>query len=69
MQGEKDYGWKKEEAQELARAIKAADTWDLYQLEKLCDLAGMTEEWKQADGDEFETVAEEAAEKLGVEII
>lgn len=62
-------GWKKEEAQELARAIKAADTWDLDQLEKLCDLAGMTEEWEQADGEEFEAVAEEAAEKLGVEII
>ena len=61
--------WRIEEAQELARAIKAADTWDLDQLEKLCELAGMAEEWKQADGEEFEAVAYKAAEKLGVEII
>lgn len=61
--------WRIEEAQELARAIKAADTWDLDQLEKLCELAGMAEEWKQADSEEFEAVAYKAAEKLGVEII
>lgn len=61
--------WRIEEAQELARAIKAADTWDLDQLEKLCELAGMAEKWKQADGEEFEAVAYKAAEKLGVEII
>ena len=61
--------WRIEEVQELARAIKAADTWDLDQLEKLCELAGMAEEWKQADGEEFEAVAYKAAEKLGVEII
>lgn len=61
--------WRIEEAQELARAIKAADTWDLDQLEKLCELADMAEEWKQADGEEFEAVAYKAAEKLGVEII
>ena len=61
--------WRIEEAQELARAIKAADTWDLDQLEKLCELAGMAEEWKQADGEVFEAAAYKAAEKLGVEII
>lgn len=62
-------GWKKEEAHEIAQELRAADTWDLDQLKKLCKLADMAEEWEQADGETFEAVAKKAAEKLGVEIV
>jgi hypothetical protein len=61
--------WRIEEAQEIAQELRESDTWDEDQLKKLCELAGMEEEWEQADGEEFEAVAYKAAEKLGVEII
>ena len=54
---------------EIAEMIRKDDTWDYELLEELCDLADMTDEWKSADGDTFESVAYAAAEKLGVEII
>ena len=53
----------------IAQELRESDTWDEDQLKKLCELAGMEEEWEQADGEEFEAVAYKAAEKLGVEII
>jgi len=56
-------------AQEIADEIKKSDTWDKDLLEELCALAGMSDEWKAADGETFEAVAFKAAEKLGVEII
>lgn len=59
----------REEIEALAREIKARDTWDGDQLAKLCEYAGLSEEWAQADGDTFEQVAYKAAEILGVEII
>lgn len=55
-------------AESLAREIRNADTWDMEKLAELCELAGMSEAWEQADGETFERVAFEAAEKLGVEI-
>lgn len=59
----------KERAIEIAERIKAADTWDMEALEELCELAGMSEEWENADGETFERVAYAAADKLGVEIL
>lgn len=59
----------REEIEALAREIKACDTWDGDQLAKLCEYAGLSEEWAEADGDTFEQVAYKAAEILGVEII
>ena len=59
---------KRNEAQELAAKIAAADTWSESDCKKLCELAGMIEEWNAADGEAFETVVYNAAEKLGVEI-
>lgn len=58
----------KTEVQELAAKIAAADTWNENDCKKLCELAGMLGEWNAADGETFETVVYNAAEKLGVEI-
>lgn len=59
----------REEIEALANKIKESDTWDGDQLAKLCEYAGLSEEWAEADGDTFEQVAYKAAEILGVEII
>lgn len=59
---------KRNKAQELAAKIAAADTWNESDCKKLCELAGMIDEWNAADGETFETVVYKAAEKLGVEI-
>lgn len=59
----------------MAKAIQISEklrnmaTWDAQLCAELCELAGMSEEWKDADGDTFEQVLYSAAEKLGVEII
>lgn len=55
--------------QELAQEIRENQEWDLDQLQELCELAGLAEEWAAADGETFEQVAFKAAEKLGVEIL
>ena len=56
--------------QELAAKIHAAKTWVEVEgeLRTLCDAAGMADEYKAADGDNFEAVIYKAAERLGVEI-
>lgn len=53
-----------------ASAIREADEWDECENEcaELCRLAGMESEWREADGDTFESVLIEAAKKLNVEI-
>lgn len=58
-----------EKINDIAKAIRSADTWDMDLLAELCEAADMTEEWEAADGDTFESVAFAAAEKLGVEIV
>lgn len=55
--------------QELVAEIRNNSEWDMNQLQELCELAGMAEEWDAADGETFEKVAFAAAEKLGVEIL
>ena len=54
----------------IASAIREADTWEECENEcaELCRLAGMESEWLEADGETFEAVLIEAAEKLNVEI-
>ena len=54
---------------ELAKEIRESSVWDLDQLEELCELADMEEEWKNSDSETFEQVVYKAAEKLGVEIL
>ena len=60
---------KNERAAEIAEMIRNSDTWHFELLAELCELADMSDEWKEADGETFESVAYAAAEKLGVEII
>ena len=55
-------------AQQLAAEIRSLDVWDSDLLRQLCDLAWMQTEWANADGETFESVAYDAAKKLGVEI-
>ena len=55
--------------QELAQEIRNSQEWDLDRLAELCELAGMSEEWEEADGETFEQVAFKAAGKIGVEIM
>ncbi|MBS3950828.1 MAG: hypothetical protein KGZ53_09255 [Peptococcaceae bacterium] len=59
----------KNRVEELARAIRASKIWDMNQLAELSSLAGMDQEWADADGETFETIAFAAADKLGVELI
>lgn len=54
---------------ELAKEIRESSVWNLDQLEELCELADMEEEWKNSDGETFEQLVYKAAEKLGVEIL
>lgn len=56
-------------AAEIAEIIRNSDTWDMEALAELCELAGMSEEWKDADAESFESIAYAAADKLGVEIV
>ena len=53
---------------EIAVELKNSDCWDFDLCEEFCELAGLSEEWISADGDDFERVVYEAAEILGVEI-
>ena len=57
-------------AEELASEIREAQCWDEVenQLAELCEIAGMADEWKAADGETFESVVYAAAKKLGVEL-
>lgn len=55
-------------AEEIANELNAMDTWSEELLAELCGLAGLDEEWENADGETFEAVAYKAAEILGVEI-
>lgn len=56
------------EAYAIAEALRSADIWDADLARALCALAGMTPAWEAADGDSFERVVYQAAEKLGVDI-
>jgi hypothetical protein len=55
---------------EIAEIIRNSDNWmDVSnEIEELVELAGLTEEYKAADGESFEVVIEKAAEILEVEI-
>lgn len=57
------------EIQVIAERIRSKDYWDMDSCIELCELAGLEEEFNNADGETFESVLFEAAERLGVEII
>ena len=56
-------------AYEIAEELKNSGEWIPELCEELCELAGMSDEWKEADGESFESVLYKAAESLGVEIV
>lgn len=58
------------EATELAETIRDAHDWESCKDEcrQLCDMAGMADEWDNADGETFEGVLDRAADKLHVRI-
>lgn len=56
-------------AQEIAKEMRAQNTWNDELCRELCELADMSSEWNEADGESFENVIYEAAEKLNVEVI
>lgn len=55
---------------ELAEAIRDAHDWESCEDEckRLCEMAGLSEEWGNADGETFEGVLDRAADKLHVRI-
>lgn len=55
-------------AEEIAMELNNSGEWIPELCEELCELADMSEEWMQADGETFESVVYAAAEKLGVEV-
>ena len=57
-----------ERANEIATVLRSSDEWDFELIEELCEIAGLAEEWKNSDGENFEDVAYKAAEILGVDI-
>lgn len=57
------------EAQFIARELREEGEWIPDLCERLAALAGMAEEYKEADAEHFEAVLFKAAEALGVEII
>ena len=57
-----------DEALSLAEEIRTAREWEPEKCCRLCEMAGMAEEYATAGGEGFEAVLYEAAEKLGVEI-
>ena len=66
----KEISFERYSALNIASAIRDADTWEDCEEEcvELCRLAGMLTEWREAGRDTFESVINEAAKKLGVEI-
>lgn len=58
-----------EEIKAIASRIRESDTWDLDDCRKLCDAAGMLDEFEASDGETFENVLFAAAKALGVEIV
>jgi hypothetical protein len=57
-------------AEQLAETIRNSHDWEEVQaeLEEICSLAGFEDTWNIADGETFETVLQEVARILEVEI-
>jgi hypothetical protein len=53
---------------EIAERIKNSQEWNLEDCRALCEEADILEEWEKADGENFESVVEKAADILGVKI-
>ena len=57
-----------ERANEIANELRSSGEWDFELIEELCEIAGLEEEWSNADSANFEDVVYKAAEILDVDI-
>lgn len=55
-------------SKEIEKILNSQDTWNMDLLEELCGIAGIIDEWKESNGDNFESVAYKAAKILNIEI-
>ncbi len=56
------------EAQEVAERIRSSETWNDQDARELRRLAGMEQDYQNADGDTFEAIIYAAADVLHVAI-
>lgn len=49
---------------ELIKAIENSSVWDYDMCAEACERAGLSDEWKAADGETFEAVVDKAIEIL-----
>lgn len=59
-----------EDLKTIVETINNSDNWldCLEECEKLCEIAGLSEKWGKADGENFEVVLKEASCLLKVDI-
>ena len=57
-----------ERANEIATALRSSGEWDFELIEELVEIAGLKEEWSNADSANFEDVVYKAAEILDVDV-
>lgn len=55
-------------ALEIVNQLNRSGEWSYELCEELCDLAGLSEDWENADGENFEQVVYEAAKILNVNL-
>ena len=60
------------ESGEIAEIVRSSDFWDgvnvIASMEELADRAGLSLDWKNADGDTFENVARQIQNILNVDL-
>lgn len=49
---------------EIIEAIESSNVWDYEMCAEACERAGLSDEWKVADGETFEIVVDKAIEIL-----
>lgn len=59
---------KGDETHEIVERINASDEWDSEDCRRLCELAGVLDEWEEAEGETFEAVVRDAAEILNCKL-
>ena len=57
-----------ERVNELATSLRSSGEWDFDLIKKLCEIAGLEEEWNNSDSANFGDVAYKIAEILDMDI-